>query len=132
MRLFLSAIALAVFLNIAQAQPRVIPQQECKDALDEVNAKRATRGLRPFKRDEGLTQAAYECSKFRAVRRLFEHTSNDFQFVPRGTRAAAAGCAAYADRYGWMSCCMWENYTYAGAAWVRGSDGKRYMHLYVR
>src|SRR5262245_6491531 len=31
------------------------------DGLDEVNAKRAARGLRPFIRDEGLTQAARSC-----------------------------------------------------------------------
>jgi hypothetical protein len=31
-----------------------------------------------------------------------------------------------------MSCCVYENYTYAGAAWVSGRDGRRYMHLFVR
>src|SRR5262249_169796 len=36
------------------------------DGLDEVNAKRAARGLRPFIRDEGLTQAARACAAFRA------------------------------------------------------------------
>src|SRR5438874_4739618 len=32
------------------------------DGLGEVNAKRAARGLRPFVRDEGLTQAARACA----------------------------------------------------------------------
>ncbi len=102
------------------------------DGLDEVNAKRAARGLRPFIRDEGLTQAARTCARFRAANGLFGHTPNDFAFVPPGAFAASAGCAAYPAGYGWMSCCVYDNYTYAGAAWVTGRDGRRYMHLFVR
>jgi hypothetical protein len=150
-RMLLVVLTVVVFSNMAQAQrgrryvqpmpqyrpapivqpaPGVIPQGECKDALDEVNAKRATRGFPPFIKDPGLTEAAYECAKVRARFGLFGHTSNDFKFskVP----CASTGCAAYEDHYGWMSCCTWEGYTYAGAAWVRGTDGKRYMHLFVR
>ena len=102
------------------------------DGLDEVNAKRAAHGLRPFLRDEGLTQAARACAQFRAAHGLFGHTSNDFAFVPAGAHASSAGCAAYPAGYGWMSCCVYDNYTYAGAAWVTGRDGRRYMHLFVR
>ncbi|MCI0702963.1 MAG: hypothetical protein L0241_17945 [Planctomycetia bacterium] len=102
------------------------------DGLDEVNAKRAAHGLRPFIRDEGLTQAAQACASYRAQYGLFGHTSNDFGFVPAGSSASAAGCAAYPASYGWMSCCTYDNYTYGGAAWVTGRDGKRYMHLFVR
>jgi hypothetical protein len=102
------------------------------DGLDEVNAKRAARGLRPFVRDEGLAQAARACAQFRAAYGLFGHTSNDFAFVPAGTHATSAGCAAYPAGYGWMSCCVYDNYTYGGAAWVTGRDGRRYMHLFVR
>ena len=108
------------------------PIEAGSDALDEVNAKRAARGLRPYVRDEGLTQAARACAAFRAGHRLFGHTSNDFSFVPPGTAASSAGCAAYPASYGWMSCCVYENYTYGGAAWVMGPDGQRYMHLFVR
>jgi hypothetical protein len=102
------------------------------DALDEVNAKRAARGLRPYLRDDGLTQAARACAAFRAAHGLFGHTANDFGFVPAGAWASAAGCAAYPAEYGWMSCCVYEGYTYAGAAYVTGADGRRYMHLFVR
>jgi len=102
------------------------------DGLDEVNAKRAARGLRPFIRDDGLGIAARACAAFRARYGLFGHTSNDFSFVPAGTSASSAGCAAYPADHGWMSCCTYDNYTYAGAAWVTGSDGRRYMHLFVR
>jgi hypothetical protein len=102
------------------------------DGLDEVNAKRAARGLRPFIRDEGLTRAASACAAFRAERGLFGHTSNDFAFLPPGATAASTGCAAYPASYGWMSCCTYEGYTFAGAAWVTGRDGRRYMHLFVR
>jgi hypothetical protein len=102
------------------------------DGLDEVNAKRAARGLRPFLRDPSLTQAAQACAQYRAQYGLFGHTSNDFGFLPPGTSAASAGCAAYPASYGWMSCCTYDNYTYAGAAAVTGRDGRRYMHLFVR
>jgi hypothetical protein len=102
------------------------------DGLDEVNAKRAARGLAPFIRDEGLAQAARACAAHRAAYGLFGHTSNDFAFIPAGSSASSTGCAAYPASYGWMSCCTYDNYTYAGAAWVTGSDGRRYMHLYVR
>src|SRR4051794_14785609 len=37
-------------------------QSSGDDALAEVNAQRASRGLRPFIRDEGLTQAARACA----------------------------------------------------------------------
>lgn len=100
-------------------------------ALDEVNAKRAARGLRPFVHDPALTAAAERCAAFRAERRLFGHTGNDFGFLG-GARASAAGCAAYEAHYGWLSCCTYDSYTYAGAAFVVGADGKRYMHLFVR
>src|SRR5262245_3989615 len=102
------------------------------DGLDEVNALRSARGLRPFIRDDGLTQAARGCAQFRAEHGLFGHSSNDFAFVPAGTFATAAGCAAYSAEHGWMSCCVYDNYTFGGAAWVTGRDGRRYMHLYVR
>lgn len=102
------------------------------DGLDEVNAQRAARGLRAYVRDESLTQAARSCAAYRAQHGMFGHTSNDFSFVPSGSSATSAGCAAYPASYGWMSCCVYDNYTYGGAAWVTGSDGRRYMHLYVR
>ena len=103
------------------------------EALGEVNAKRAARGLRPLIMDPNLTIAAQRTAAFRARNLLFGHTSNDFSFVPAGVSASSAGCAAYPESYGWLSCCTYEsNYTYGGAAWALGRDGKRYMHLFVR
>ena len=72
------------------------------------------------------------CASARAQQGLFGHTANDFAFVPPGSSASSAGCAAYPASYGWMSCCTYEGYTYGGAAWVTGRDGRRYMHLFVR
>ena len=102
------------------------------DALHEVNAVRARRGLPPFQRDESLSRAAFQAADFRAARHIAGHTSNDFAFVPRGCTAAAAGCAAWTPDFGWGSCCTYERWRYAGAAWSMGRDGRRYMHLYVR
>ena len=102
------------------------------DALAEVNAERARRGLRPFLPDPALNQAARTCAQIRAARRIEGHLPNDFSYVPAGTTARSAGCGALEPSWGWGTCCTYENYTYAGAAWVMGADGKRYMHLFVR
>lgn len=108
------------------------PALAAEDALLEVNQARAVKGLRPFIKDEGLTIAAKNCATYRAARRMAGHTRNDFQFLPSGSRATAAGCAAWSDDWGWGSCCTYESWTYAGAAWERGKDGRRYMHIFVR
>jgi hypothetical protein len=102
------------------------------DGLDEVNAVRAARGLRPFARDNNLTRAAAGCADYRAERLIAGHTSNDFTALPSGAYAAATGCAAWTPDWGWGACCTYENWTYAGAAWTTGRDGRRYMHLFVR
>ena len=142
--LVLAAAALA--LQPVGAEPTPLPTERIAgseqpkdnrdDALDEVNAKRATRGLHPYTRDEGLTVAARAAAKYRAERHMFGHAMDqpmgDFRFVPKGTTAVSAGCAAYPASYGWMSCDIWEPNRYGGAAWYPGTDGKRYMHLYIR
>ena len=102
------------------------------EALEELNAARAARGLHPYLRDDGLTQAAMACAKHRAERLIQGHSSNDFGFVPSGSSASAAGCAAWEPSLGWGSCCAYEGWTYAGAAWALGSDGRRCMQLFVR
>jgi hypothetical protein len=103
-----------------------------ENALAEVNATRAARGLRPFVEDPNLTAAAVAAADYRAAYRIAGHTSNDFAFLPAGCFCPAAGCAAWEPSWGWGSCCTYENWTYAGAAYAMGSDGRRYMHLYVR
>ena len=119
-------LASVVLLSIASAA------QGGTDALSEVNAVRARRGLPAFQRDPALTIAASKAADFRAARYIAGHTSNDFAFIPAGTSAGAAGCAAWTPDFGWGSCCTYEQWRYAGAAWTLGRDGRRYMHLYVR
>ena len=102
------------------------------DALAEVNAARVKRGLRPFLPDPLLEQAARTCAKIRSANRIAGHLSNDFAHLPSGASATSAGCGALEPSWGWGTCCTYENYTYAGAAWMMGADGRRYMHLFVR
>lgn len=107
--------------------------QGSDDALNEVNAERAKRGLKPFLPDPLLTQAAQACAKQRQARSIHGHLpESDFRYLPAGAHASAAGCGALEPSWGWGTCCTYDNYTYAGAAWVMGNDGRRYMHLFVR
>jgi uncharacterized protein (TIGR03000 family) len=105
---------------------------EARDALDEVNALRTRMRLRPFVRDDYLSKAARSAATYRAAYLMAGHTSNDFAHVPPGGLASASGCAAWEPSWGWGSCCTEESWTYAGAAYVMGRDGRRYMHLFVR
>ena len=108
------------------------PSWAGEDALDEVNATRAVRGLRPFIKDDDLTAGAIHVADFRAARLVQGHTRNDFAGLPEGCTARASGCAAWEPSWGWGACCTYENYRYAGAAWAMGRDGRRYMQLFVR
>lgn len=107
------------------------------DALAEVNAARAQRGLRPYVNDPVLNEAARKCAAWRAERLCDGHCAlpeGDFTFLkpvyPVGT--CAGGCAAWEPSWGWGSCGTFDNYTYCGAAWVMGKDGRRYMHQFLR
>ena len=102
------------------------------EALDEVNAARTARGLRPYARDAYLTAGAMQAAEYRAARLIEGHTGNDFAALPPGGFASSAGCTAWEPGMGWGSCCTYENHTYAGAAYAFGRDGRRYMHLFVR
>lgn len=125
MRKFLCLLALLVLPSVSLAQ--------VVDALDEVNQVRAERGLPPFQRDDGLTIAAKGAAEYRATNLVEGHVSfSDFTFVPEGTSATAAGCAAWPQGMGWGSCCTYEAHSHAGAAKCIGRDGRVYMHLFVR
>lgn len=103
------------------------------EALDELNELRAKRGLKPYIRDNGLTLAAARAAKARADRLLFGHLENDFACLPSGTRADAAGCAAYPAQDGFLACCMYDSsFRFAGAVSILGRDGRMYHHLFVR
>lgn len=115
--------------------------KESNDALDEVNRHRAAHGLRPFLPDPGLIRGAMAAAAYRAANRIAGHTAGgagDFGFLPPGVWASAAGCGAWpvgtvtTQGHTWGTCCAFENWTYGGAAYVVGADGKRYMHLFVR
>jgi len=121
------AVAVAAFSCLSPAR-----SQAGEDALDEVNQTRAMRGLRPYVRDDNLTAGAKNVADYRAQRMITGHTANDFAGLPPGVMANASGCAAWAQGSGWGSCCTYENWTYAGAAYSIGPDGRRYMHLFVR
>lgn len=124
LRLLLTAIVAALFVAFLATWARAA------DALDVLNAKRVARGLHPYKRDAGLSIAAEKAAQYRAARGIEGHTQDDFSFVPKGSRATAAGCAAWDEGFG--ACCMYDTqYRYAGAAWVR-RGGINWCHLYVR
>ncbi|HLW64117.1 MAG TPA: CAP domain-containing protein [Gemmataceae bacterium] len=112
--------------------PVTPPSQIGISALAEVNALRARSGLAPYAYDEGLSRAAQAAAEYRANYLISGHTSNDFGFVPAGSSASAAGCAAWPPSMGWGSCCCYDHYRCAGAGWAMGRDGQRYMHLFVR
>jgi hypothetical protein len=116
----------------AVAEETAAELAEERDALDEVNAARAARGLPPYVRDQGLATAALGAARWRAARLVEGHTANDFGFLPAGSSARAAGCAAWPQQMGFGSCCMYERWHYAGAAWVIGRNRLRYCHIFVR
>lgn len=116
----------------AASAPVGAPQAGAQEALHEVNAARAARGLPPYQYDPGLTQAAMTVASTRAASLNAGHTANDFAGLPSGVTASASGCAAWPASMGWGSCATYDRYTYAGAAWAPGRDGRRYMQLFVR
>lgn len=107
----------------------------CDDALAEVNAARAQRGLRPYVNDPALNEAARKCAARRASIHCAGHCpESDFTYLSPSvnTNGVVGGCAAWEPSWGWGACATYDNYTYCGAAWVMGSDGRRYMHLFAR
>lgn len=121
--------------TVAESQADAAASKDLKgvdDALAEVNEYRARRGLRAFLPDPLLNKAAQNCARIRAANLISGHLASDFAHLPPGGNATAAGCGALEDSWGWGTCCTKDNYTYAGAAWYRGADGRRYMHLFVR
>lgn len=120
------AITLASLLTVANGS-----FGQSFEALAEVNAERARKGLRPYIQDPNLTAGAMTVAKFRAAHRIAGHSSNDFAGLPAGTKAAAAGCGVEHPGFGFLACCMFDNYQFAGAAKSRGPDGRFYFQLFV-
>lgn len=107
---------------------KALKAHEC---LGEVNMVRNLKGLGRFAYSQGLTEGAVAAAVYRAEHLMAGHTRNDFAYLPEGVNAGAAGCAAWPPDMGWGACCTYENWKVAGAAYALGSDGKRYMHLFV-
>jgi uncharacterized protein YkwD len=126
------APALAQDVRLAAPASDVQVVASAQQVLDEVNAARAARGLPPYLLDENLAKAATACAIYRARHGMDGHTSNDFGFLPPGTVARSAGCAAWPVGMGWGSCCTYDHYQFAGAGYCVGPDGRRYMQLFVR
>ena len=111
---------------------------DADDFLDAVNAQRARRGLRPFIRCPGLTRAAKKCAKIKARYCISGHLPggmSDFSCIEDGTLCAATGADGSkiaANDPNWFTCCMDDNYTFAGASAAIGPDGCKYMSLFVR
>lgn len=103
-----------------------------QDALAEVNAQRAARGMRPYLLCLQLQEAARACATYRARWRIVGHLQSDFVFLPPGARASCTGCAAWPPSMGFGACEIFGGYTYAGAATVRGADGLNYCHLFLK
>ncbi len=146
MKFALTLLALLIAADLQAALRRRRPTQEtyspvsvapvagsasAVDALSEVNAARAARGLAPYIHDEGLAQAARSAAEYRAARGIRGHTQNDFSHLPAGSSASAAGCGGLEAAFGWAACCTFDRYTYAGAATVYVGN-IRFNHIFVR
>lgn len=131
--------------QVTQVQPALVTPstnvskigEVCEDALAEVNKTRAERGLKPYIHDPLLAKGALACAKYRAERLIAGHCPGqmgDFAFLPSevSVNGVVGGCAAWTPDWGWGACATYDNYTYCGAAYVVGSDGRRYMHLFVK
>lgn len=119
-RIFIAVLSLAYTLAGFGAE----------SAMERVNWQRAQQGLPPFMEDSGLTKAAMAAADFRAAHGMEGHSSNDFSFLPRGTSAPVAGCAAWHYGAGFGACDLYSNYKYAGCAWVQGRDGRVFCHAF--
>lgn len=105
------------------------------DPLAQVNARRAAAGLRPYVLDPGLQHAATACVQYRARLRIRGHViggMGDFQFVPAGTQASAAGADGPGATAEFATCAMYDGYTAAGAASAQDANGNWYHQLFVR
>lgn len=126
---------------VPEAVPPPKPMPDAKptaatDALDQLNAQRAARGLPAYVRDEGLTVAAIACATHRARFRIAGHCMagmGDFVFVPATTTARCAGCSAWPVGLGFGACEAYSTaYRFAGAATVIGPDGLAYNQAFYR
>lgn len=118
-----------------QAKPSPSVEVTVKDALDELNAQRAQRGLPPYRRDPALTKAAMKCASTRAKTHVHGHMQggmSDFTCLDAGVPCECTGAEAPGQNYppGFWTCAMYDNYTVAGAARAFDERGEQYMSLF--
>lgn len=116
MRFLMLSIALITFV-----------ENSAGDAMDEVNEWRRRSGLRPFIEDPAMTQFAQQKARYRAA----NHLRNGHQ-GPRPPAGWHEGTGEATANWGWLTCEMESDYTYAGAGVCVGRDGTRYMVLVCR
>lgn len=130
----------------ANGQPCTCVDCCCDQALTAVNQRRAARGLRPYILDPNLASGALGAARYRAQHGIVAHAANEYSFLAPGVMQWGPP-----DRWGvrvglihggtndfdsmgptFMTCAMLDNYTYAGAATVRGADGRYFHQIFVR
>ncbi len=106
------------------------------DALDEVNASRATWGRPPLIRVEAYDRAAQKIAEWQAYYQISLQTGYTGHEHPRTPDYQPPGTTTgtgVASSYGWASCLMECRGQYpAGAGVAIGADGRRYMALVVQ
>lgn len=105
---------------------------EVKNMLAEVNALRAQRRMQAYLPDPNLQAAAEAAAAYRAKYDIQGHTRSDFAFLPQGSWASCAGCAAWPANMGFGSCNVYGGEKYCGAASCMGKNGVVYHHCFYR
>ncbi len=108
---------------------------ETRNMLAEVNALRAQRRMAAYLPDPNLQAAAEAAAAYRAKYDIQGHVrggGGDFAFLPQGSWASCAGCAAWPPGMGFGACNIYGGERYCGAASCMGKNGVVYHHAFYR
>jgi len=120
------------FLSVALLLLLSVPVHAGENAIGEVNALRAARGLPPLTEDAGLTAGALNVADFRAQRGILGHTASDSNGLPIGVTCRAFGCGWRTGPGEFTTCHMYGNWTRAGAAKAIGLNGVTLYQIFVK